>query len=73
MKAVFKKENNPLIKYEIIIAIVKRETNSDLNIKEEYIQESEDIASLPSFRHYNTRGTIAGLVEIAKSIPMRDT
>jgi hypothetical protein len=69
LKAIFEKENSPFVKYEIIIAIAKSVTKSKLNIKEEYIQELEDIASLPSFRHHNTRGAIAGLVEIAKSIP----
>ena len=69
LKEIFEKENSPFVKYEIIVAIAESVTNSDLSVKQEYIKELENYAKLHSFRYHNTRGTIAGLVEIAKSIP----
>jgi aminopeptidase N len=69
LKKIFEIENSPFVKYEIIVAIAKSVTKSDLKVKQEYIKELENYAKLPSFRYHNTRGAIAGLVEIAKSIP----
>ncbi|HSF50065.1 MAG TPA: M1 family aminopeptidase [Nitrososphaeraceae archaeon] len=69
LKQIFNRENSPFVKYEIIIAIAKSIPTANLEIIEKYIKELENLGNLPSFRHHNTRGTIAGLVEITKSIP----
>ena len=69
LKEIFQKENSPFVKYETIVAIAKSTYNLDLQVKEKYIEELKDIAELPSFRYNNTRGVIAGLIEIAKSVP----